>query len=72
VVEENKNNKDILPEKFSELPILFTAHDGEFALGSVGLAVNSISGAYFDQVRIEPINVRVLGNETSSILYIAP
>jgi hypothetical protein len=31
-----------------DLPILFSAHDGEFALGSVGLAVNSISGVYFD------------------------
>jgi len=56
----------------NKLPLVMDTFDGEYALGSIGIATNGLSDCYFDKVRIEPIDVLDAGNETSNALYIPP
>jgi hypothetical protein len=56
----------------SQLPIIIDTHDGEFAFGSIGLAVNGVPGALFDKVRLEPIDCFDVANETSTNLFVPP
>lgn len=56
MAEETKENRLWSIKEMSKLPITLECHDGEFAFGSIGLAVNGISGALFDKVRLEPLD----------------
>jgi len=56
----------------NKLPLIIDTFDGEYALGSIGIACNSLPGVYFDKVRIEPIDVIDAANETAKALYVPP
>jgi hypothetical protein len=42
-------------KELGELPILFTAEDGMLTSGGVGFYSNYMSGVYFDNLQIEPL-----------------